>query len=279
MPLFTVVIPTHDHADLLRVAARSALAQTQIDLEIFIVGDGMDAATRLVARELAGSDRRFRVFDFPKEAKRCARNRHLALQSAQGEYVAYLDDDDYWFPDHLEKLESALAGADFAHTRLLMLHADAWLEAYQDSLEDPIVRNRMLTEAYNFIGPTQTGHRLSSYRELPEGWNAPADDTWNDLHMWRKFLRGPGIRFRSCPAITSLHLPSSARKSWSLVQRLQELTYWSTAFGRQEIRARINVLLGENPGRELSRLVTVHTNTLRVNTEDAIAGESENANV
>jgi glycosyltransferase involved in cell wall biosynthesis len=246
MPLFTVIIPTHDHADLVRVAAGSALAQTQTDLEIFIVGDGMDAATRLVAVELAGVDRRIRVFDFPKDVKRCARNRHSALQSAQGEYVAYLDDDDYWFPDHLQKLEVALAEADFAHTRLLMLHPHFVLQAYQDSLEVPTTRDRMLTEAYNFIGPTHTGHRLSTYRQLPDGWDAPVDDTSNDLNMWRKFLRQRGIRFRSSRAITTLHLPSSKRESWSLPERFRELTFWSRILNRPETRARIDLLFGEN---------------------------------
>jgi len=239
----------------------------------------MDAATRLVAGELAGADQRFRVFDFPKDEKRCARNRHLALQSAQGEYIAYLDDDDYWFPEHLETLRNALAEADFAHTRLLMLHPDSRLEAFQDSLEDPMTRERMLAEAYNFIGPTQAAHRLSTYRELPEGWSTPEDENFNDLSMWRKFLRKPETRFRSSRAITTLHLPSSGRKSWSLAERLRELKYWGALLDRQETRARINLLFGESPGRELSRLVTVHTNSLLVNTENGIATEPENANV
>src|SRR5271165_7294862 len=242
-------------------------------------GTRMDAATRLVAGELAGADQRFRVFDFPKDEKRCARNRHLALQSAQGEYIAYLDDDDYWFPEHLETLRNALAEADFAHTRLLMLHPDSRLEAFQDSLEDPMTRERMLAEAYNFIGPTQAAHRLSTYRELPEGWSTPEDENFNDLSMWRKFLRKPETRFRSSRAITTLHLPSSGRKSWSLAERLRELKYWGALLDRQETRARINLLFGESPGRELSRLVTVHTNSLLVNTENGIATEPENANV
>jgi glycosyltransferase involved in cell wall biosynthesis len=64
VPRFTVIIPTHDHADLLRVAVRSVHAQSLGDYHVFIVGDGMDAATRAVASELADHPR-VRLFDMP----------------------------------------------------------------------------------------------------------------------------------------------------------------------------------------------------------------------
>ncbi len=64
----TVVIPTYNHGPTLLYAARSALAQTIRELEVFIVGDGMTAETKQVALKLQHSHARVRLFDHPKSA-------------------------------------------------------------------------------------------------------------------------------------------------------------------------------------------------------------------
>jgi glycosyltransferase involved in cell wall biosynthesis len=266
VPRFTVIIPTHDHADLLRVAVRSVHAQSLGDYHVFIVGDGMDAATRAVASELADHPR-VRLFDMPKEEKRCARHRHQALLTADSEHVAYLDDDDYWFGDHLATLDLALSDADFAHTRLFAVHPDFRFVVYQDTLDNRSTRERMLTEAYNFIGPTHVGHRLSTYLALPDGWSPPADDTWNDLNMWRKFLAVPHLRRCSSRAITTVHLPSSLRSGWPLDVRLRELEYWTAILDRPPVRARIDRLFGDG---DRANVVEVYETTLAVRAEHVV---------
>ena len=62
----TVLIPTHEHGPLLAYSVRSALAQTVRDLEVLIVGDGVDDATRNAASEMAALDPRVVFFDFPR---------------------------------------------------------------------------------------------------------------------------------------------------------------------------------------------------------------------
>src|SRR5215210_721750 len=66
MPLeATVLIPTHDHGPLLLHSARSALAQTVEEIEVFISGDGVPEVTREIVSELK-RDERVRFFDHPK---------------------------------------------------------------------------------------------------------------------------------------------------------------------------------------------------------------------
>ena len=67
MPLeATVLIPTHDHGPLLPCSARSVLAQTIEEIELFIIGDGVPDVTREVVSELM-RDARVRFFDNPKK--------------------------------------------------------------------------------------------------------------------------------------------------------------------------------------------------------------------
>ncbi|MCC6850398.1 MAG: glycosyltransferase [Deltaproteobacteria bacterium] len=100
-PTVSVIVPTHDRPDMLRGALGSILAQTYRDFEIVVVNDcGVD-----VQHVIDGLDHQGRI-----SAVRHAVNRGLAaarntgLGVARGRFVAYLDDDDVFYPEHLETL-------------------------------------------------------------------------------------------------------------------------------------------------------------------------------
>jgi GalNAc5-diNAcBac-PP-undecaprenol beta-1,3-glucosyltransferase len=255
LPRFTVLIPTHNHGPLLGVSAMSALAQSERDMALYIVGDGMDDATRGAAGELADADRRVRVFDLPKDPKRCAANRHRALAEADSEFVAYLDDDDFWFPDHLQQLGAALDQADFAHTRPFLLTTRFTVQIYQLGLDSLAIRHRMIEQSFNFVSPTQSGHRLAAYRALAEGWATPPDGVANDLHMWRKFMAVPGLRFGASPMITTVHLPTSIRPELDLQHRLRELRFWSRVLSQHGVRQRLARLFTDSEAARPSWVV------------------------
>jgi len=100
--LVSVVIPTHERPDLLERAVATVLAQTHRDLECIVVDDGSSPPTECLLALLSGGDARLRSLrhDSPRGAS-AARNTGLA--AARGRYVAFLDDDDYWLPDKLQK--------------------------------------------------------------------------------------------------------------------------------------------------------------------------------
>jgi len=98
-PEVTVVIPTHARAELLARAIRSVLKQTFENFEIVVVLDGEDPATlRAVERFL---DSRIRCVTLDENSGGgSARNAGVA--AAQGEWIAFLDDDDEFQPRKLE---------------------------------------------------------------------------------------------------------------------------------------------------------------------------------
>lgn len=107
MPLVSAIVPTRNRADLVVVAVRSVLAQTMADLEVVVVVDGPDVATE---QALAGlDDPRVRVLVLPQpQGASAARN--AGVDAATGEWVAFLDDDDEWLPQRLER-QLAMVGA------------------------------------------------------------------------------------------------------------------------------------------------------------------------
>jgi len=101
-PLVSAIVPTRNRAERLPGALSSALEQTLSDLEVIVVDDASMDATPDVLAELAGRDARVRIFR-NEEALGASAARNIAIRAASGEFLAFLDDDDRWFPDKTEK--------------------------------------------------------------------------------------------------------------------------------------------------------------------------------
>ncbi|TFB82586.1 glycosyltransferase family 2 protein [Cryobacterium algoricola] len=113
-PLISVRIPAYKKTEeLLDVAIASVLKQTYQNFEIVVVNDGPNARTREALESLA--DPRIRYFEFPEQSRypedpqsrwmvAGSPGMNRATELALGTWVAPLDDDDEFSPDHLEKL-------------------------------------------------------------------------------------------------------------------------------------------------------------------------------
>lgn len=119
-PQVSVVIASYRWPDALRLAIESALGQTVEEIEVLVVEDGLDTASREVVRSIG--DRRVRWFRrWPRSGSQTGPNQK-GRRLARAPVVAYLGHDDIWAPDHLEGLLDALGtGADVAHSTTLML--------------------------------------------------------------------------------------------------------------------------------------------------------------
>lgn len=96
--LVSVMMPAYNAAPYIEQAIRSVLPQTYPEWELLVVNDGSTDPTSAIARGIA--DARIRVFDKTNGGESSARN--VALDHARGEFVAFLDADDAFEPEHLE---------------------------------------------------------------------------------------------------------------------------------------------------------------------------------
>jgi len=114
-PLVSVLMSTYNRQALLPAALRSVCAQSYRDWELLLVNDGGGAVDEVAARQ---KDDRIHVLDLREHrGKGFAVNR--GFEQAKGEVIAYLDDDDIWYPEHLQRLMLPLRtipGIDMAYT-------------------------------------------------------------------------------------------------------------------------------------------------------------------
>ena len=108
-PFFSVVIPTYNRADLLRQAVRSVLEQTFKDFELIVVDDGSTDGTPEVVSEFADERVKFIPNDRDKGG---AGTRNAGIVRSRGEWVAFLDDDDLWLPEKLERQYQKIQASD-----------------------------------------------------------------------------------------------------------------------------------------------------------------------
>ncbi|MBN1614997.1 MAG: glycosyltransferase family 2 protein [Deltaproteobacteria bacterium] len=108
MPAVSVIIPAYNREKFIGRALESALAQTFRDMEIIVVDDGSSDGTIEVVKKLAGSDSRLYLLVHEKNrGAQAARN--TGIFASAGDYIAFLDSDDEWLPEKLERQMSLIA--------------------------------------------------------------------------------------------------------------------------------------------------------------------------
>lgn len=103
--MVSVIIPTHKRLELLPRAVRSVINQTYQDLEIIIVDDAEDGDAEPIVRGI--DDHRIRYCRNERK-KGAAGSRNTGISKSKCDYIAFLDDDDEWLPEKLEKQMAAM---------------------------------------------------------------------------------------------------------------------------------------------------------------------------
>ncbi|MBI4763942.1 MAG: glycosyltransferase, partial [Deltaproteobacteria bacterium] len=119
LPLVSVIVPTYNRPDQLVSAVRSIRAQTYRKVEIIVVNDnGVDVADRLGP---LNTDNNIHYIKHSRN-RGLAAARNTGIRASRGKYLAYLDDDDLFYPDHLDTLVRFLEADD---------HQVAYTDAYR----------------------------------------------------------------------------------------------------------------------------------------------------
>jgi glycosyltransferase involved in cell wall biosynthesis len=182
-PEVTVVIPTRNRYELLAAhALPSALGQRDVRLEVVIIDDASSEDTR--ARLEAIEDVRVRVL---RNATRegIGRGRNKGIAEARGEWLAFLDDDDFWAPHKLRtQLDvAASANASFAYSTVALVDANAKVLEVVPAPEPQGLARRLL--ARNLIwSPSLVIAKATLVREV-----GGFDDRLSELADWDLWIR------------------------------------------------------------------------------------------
>ncbi|MFC9297136.1 glycosyltransferase family 2 protein [Streptomyces sp. NPDC057011] len=203
--LVATVIATHRRPEALRAAVRSALDQTVRDQVVIVVDDGAG---------LPGLPDDPRLF-----AVSLARNtgvagvvRNVGIRLTRSRYVAFLDDDNLWEPDHLERALAALetpGGPEGVYTALRRVLPDG---TEQDVLSVPYDRRRAAREAFldtnAFVARRTRSLHFSRLRRTPEV--LPRED-WE---LIRRYGRRHRVLHVPHPTVRYLMNPASFYTQW-----------------------------------------------------------------
>ncbi|MEG4200422.1 DUF1796 family putative cysteine peptidase [Microcoleus sp. Pol12A5] len=141
-PLVSIIIPTKNRAEMLEIAVQSILEQTYENIEIIVINDhGVD-----VQKLLEGLNYRGNIFyvkhDYPKER---SATRNAGIGIAKGKYIGYLDDDDLYYPNHIQTLVEFLEKSEYK-----VAYTDA-AKAEQEKQDGRYVTiNRSVPYSYDF---------------------------------------------------------------------------------------------------------------------------------
>ena len=105
MAVVSVVIPTHNRADLIGEAILSVLDQTFENFDVHIIDNGSTDNTKAVIDSFA--DDRLHYF-WQEDSGLPADSRNVGISRSRGEFIAFLDSDDSWLPDKLERQVEAM---------------------------------------------------------------------------------------------------------------------------------------------------------------------------
>jgi len=220
----TIILPTTaDRGALLKYSADSALRQIVREIELFVVGDGVNDETRNAVEKLMEKDSRVSFFDFDKHPRRGEPYRHQVLRDeASGEIVCYLCDRDLMLSNHVAEIYQQLKTHDIASTLNYWVQPDGTIFIVRvESLSELTGENRQIRHL------SSVGHTLQAYKSLPYGWRTtPLEEQYTDIYMWNQFLEIKETRASIIPVPTILYFNRGDHPGLPTPQRAKELETW-----------------------------------------------------
>lgn len=217
-PLITIVTATYNRSRVLAHAIESVRRSTIDDWEHLVVGDACTDDTGEVIAAVA--DPRVRFTNLSVNAGEQSAANNEGLRQARGRYIAYLNHDDLYFPDHLASAVAALerTGADFVWSPLLVLlpgaeanlAADRWTCRLSGVPVGDGYDPRLFVFASAWVMTRALADRVGPWRAARETFVTSSQD-W----LWRAW-RG-GATMRVLPRVTVMAIPGSMRRGYAQV--------------------------------------------------------------
>ncbi|MGH6924459.1 MAG: glycosyltransferase family 2 protein [Propylenella sp.] len=216
-PLVSVIIPVHNRAAYLREAIDSVLSQTYRAIEVVVVDDGSTDGSVALAESIARDDPRVRTVRMQNEGPSAARN--AGLDHARGEFICFLDADDWIMPDKIRRQMNAL----HARPDVDLVYSDFWrfkdadgtvLESFRGPPPVPFPGILVYRNWFGIMAPLfrrrllERVGRFDTSLRWAEDW-----DFWYRCARHTEFLFEPGVL-----AMVRLHASQATRDDINLTR-------------------------------------------------------------
>lgn len=217
-PTVSVIMATYNRSNILPYTLSSLLRSTYQDWELLVIGDACTDDTESVVASFA--DPRIRFFNLSTNCGEQSGPNNEGYRLSKGNYIAYLNHDDLWYPDHLETAVRGLneTGADLVYTLQQVVYPDGIKllscgnvsGRYEPSITVPASCWLLRRELMESVG------LWPSYREC---YNAPSQE-WL-MRAWKS-----GADLRLIPHLTVIAIPSGMRKGSYSERQYRENQYY-----------------------------------------------------
>ncbi|MBQ6373098.1 MAG: glycosyltransferase family 2 protein [Clostridia bacterium] len=201
--LISVIMPIYNAGSFLRKGVESVLVQTHRNLEMILVDDGSTDGSGEICDAFAEKDDRVRVIHQANGGVSRARN--VGLTAAKGDYIAWLDSDDYFLPTVLERLLTAMLrhGKQIAMCNYINLKTDGSSKPrYELPYDEKAYSREDMVGMILGIGFTPVLWANLMERKLYEGIRFPEGRLFEDVSTtYRLHERAEGAVFVADPLL------------------------------------------------------------------------------
>lgn len=204
--MISVIMLTYNRENFISRAIESILGQTCGDFEFIIVDNGSTDGSGAVADQYAAGDPRIRVIH--RERGNIGAGRNTGLDAARGEYITFIDDDDWAEPDFLEFLHGLLveSGADVS----ICGAADKVFDEKKVMTAEEAIIELMWRKKYNVAFPTKMFRK-----ELADQLRFPEEGAYDDIALMYRLLALSGkVAYHGLPKYTFYRHPGN-NSAWT----------------------------------------------------------------
>lgn len=234
-PLVSIITPAYNAAQTIDATIDSVMKQTVKDWEMIIVDDCSTDGTRARLARAAASDARIRVLFLERNSGAAAARNH-ALDLARGRYVAFLDSDDRWKKDKLEKQLKFMRKYSYTFT----FTGYEYISHEGEPLHKCVRAPRRVTYA-DMLKNTIVGClTVIIDREAVGVFHMPNLRTRQDLATWLALLKKGRVAYGLDEPLAEYRIggPESlsrdkwkaARKTWYVYRRMEKLPLWRSCW-------------------------------------------------
>lgn len=206
--MISVIMPAYNAEKTIREAIDSVLGQSYPDLELIVINDCSKDATGEIIRQYAAADPRVKPLENPvNSGVSVSRNRGVA--AAAGEYIAFLDSDDLWREDKLEKQLAVMEknGAVLSYTASAFIDETGKRYNYVMPAEEKTTLSTLLKR--NLVSCSSAMIRA----DVMKGLKMPSDKMHEDYYVWITVLRKYGYAYGVNEPLLIYRLSTNSKSS------------------------------------------------------------------
>ncbi|GGB60589.1 glycosyltransferase family 2 protein [Shewanella inventionis] len=227
----SIITPTYNSANWVLKTYESVHKQTYSNWEWLVTDDCSSDETLIILNKLANEDPRVRVFSNVANSG-AAVSRNNSIKAAQGEFLAFIDSDDLWFQDKLEKQLAFMGESiDFSFTAYELIDENnTRLNKSVDSTQQGCFSYQDMLRKKATLGCSTVMLRKSSFDDI----TMPLIRTGQDYALWLKLLK-TGKKAHLLNEVLTLYriLPDSisrnkikkAKRQWQIYREIECLGF------------------------------------------------------